>query len=173
MKRSAKWILLIAVLVLISKYFSKEKKTQELTNHPPPQPVTVTPEVVQSKLTIIENSEFDQKFNQPSGTQKNDLRLLANVLMNARVLVKDHHALVFADNRDFTKFISGNNKHRVAWVRPDHPSINRHGEITDRQGTPLFFHQKSSNYTTLRSAGKDGFIWNAYDVPFDPRQPEL
>ena len=94
MKRSAKWILLIAVLVLISKYFSKEKKTQELTNHPPPQPVTVTQEVVQSKLTIIENSEFDQKFNQPSGTQKNDLRLLANVLMNARVLVKDHHALV-------------------------------------------------------------------------------
>ncbi|BDS06747.1 hypothetical protein NT6N_17870 [Oceaniferula spumae] len=172
MKRFAKWILLIAALVLISIYFSAKKKTQEPENPPFPQPVAVTPEVVQNKLTIIENSEFDQEFYKPGGNQKNDLRLLADVLMNARILVKDHHTLVFADNRDFTKFISGNNKHSVAWIRPDHPSINRHGEITDRQGNPLFFHQESSSYTILRSAGNDGIMWNEDDIIFDPKQPE-
>lgn len=161
------------VAVMISWYFFLYRKTSESVNDSSPRSLPVTPEASQNNLIIIEDSEFEQKFGQPAGNQKNDLRLLANVLLNARILVKDHHTLVFADNRDFTKFLSGNNKHRVAWIRPDHPSINRDGELTDRLGNPLFFHQESSNSTSLRSAGMDGIMWNEDDIIFDPQQPGL
>jgi hypothetical protein len=130
---------------------------------PPDPPIEETP-----GLTVLRDTPFDSDFTQPTSTPGRDLELVHEILSSARLLVKDHAGIPLADNRDFTRFLSGGNPHRVAWIRPGHPRVNAAGELTDRWETPLFFHQESSSRTGLRSAGPDRILWNEDDIVFDP-----
>jgi hypothetical protein len=119
-------------------------------------------------LTVLRDTPFDSDFTQATSTPERDLELVHEILSSARLLVKDHARIPLADNRDFTRFLSGGNPHRVAWIRPGHPRVNAAGELIDRWDTPLFFHQESSSRTGLRSAGPDRILWNEDDIVFDP-----
>lgn len=66
-------------------------------------------------------------------------------------------------NHEFTRALTGDNPLRVAFVPPDDPSIIQ-GELTDRWGTPLFFHSVSSRDVEIRSAGPDRQMWTSDDV---------
>jgi hypothetical protein len=149
------------------------------TNTPAPattgKPATTPPPVrivEQEGLTILRDTPFDLEFTKAGGSPERDLELLHEVLSSARLLVKDHYKIPLADNQDFTRFLSGNNSHRVAWIRPDHPRVNAEGELTDRWGTPLFFHQESSAETSLRSAGPDRKMWTEDDLTYADAAPE-
>jgi hypothetical protein len=128
-----------------------------------PLPVRI---IEQEGLSILRDTPFDLEFTKAGGTPQKDLELVHEILTSARILVKDHHGIPLADNRDFTSFLSGKNNHRVAWIRPDHPRVNAEGELTDRWGTPLFFHQESSAETSLRSAGPDRKMWTNDDLTY-------
>lgn len=120
--------------------------------------------VVSPEGLVVVDSEFERRYPDPNGKPVDDLRMLGDLLGRAWLLVKNHDALPLADNRDFTLFLSGRNSHRVAWIRPGHPSVSKAGEILDRWGSPVFFHRESSLRTTLRSAGPDRTMWNDDDV---------
>jgi|688.fasta_scaffold189988_2 hypothetical protein len=137
----------------------------------PPSPPTVRT-VEQDGLTILRDTPFDLEFTKAGGSPERDLQLLHETLASARLLVKDHFRLPIADNRDFTRFLTGQNSHRVAWIAPDHPRINANDELTDRWGTPLFFHQESSSETSLRSAGPDRKMWTEDDLTYADAAPE-
>jgi hypothetical protein len=128
-----------------------------------PLPVRI---IEQEGLSILRDTPFDLEFTKAGGTPQKDLELVHEILTSARILVKDHHGIPLAENRDFTSFLSGKNNHRVAWIRPDHPRVNAEGELTDRWGTPLFFHQESSSETSLRSAGPDRKMWTEDDLTY-------
>ena len=55
-----------------------------------------------------------------------------------------------------------------ALIPPDHPAINRRGELCDRWGTPFFFHAESAKQMSIRSAGPDKKMWTDDDVVFSP-----
>lgn len=132
--------------------------------HAEAPPPTAASSAEHDGLTVLRDTPFDLEFTNAGGTPEKDLELLQQVLADARLLVKDHARIPLADNRDFTRFLSGQNPHRVAWIRPGHPRINAQGELTDRWGTPLFFHQESSSRTSLRSAGPDQTMWTDDDL---------
>ncbi len=68
------------------------------------------------------------------------------------------------DNAEITAVLSGRNRLRLALIPPDHPAINRAGELCDRWGTPFFFHAEGATKMEIRSAGPDRKMWNGDDV---------
>lgn len=127
--------------------------------------IEVPPVVTESKkLTILSDTPFERGYGRKGGTQEEDFQLVEETLLTARTLIKDHSHIPMADNRDFTAFLTGKNRDQLAWISPDHPAINQNGELTDRWGHPVFFHQESSESTSLRSAGPDGVMWNDDDI---------
>jgi hypothetical protein len=118
-------------------------------------------------LTVVRDSRFETEFGSPMTGQLDDLAIVRELLASSRLLVKEHAQLPLADNQDFVKFLSGGNPHHVAWIPPGHPSVSKSGELLDRWGRAVIFHQESSSHTSLRSAGPDGIPWNHDDLTLD------
>lgn len=71
-------------------------------------------------------------------------------------------------NSEITATLTGQNQLRLALIPPDHPAINREGELTDRWGTPFFFHAESATRMTITSAGPDKKLHTPDDESFAP-----
>ena len=67
-------------------------------------------------------------------------------------------------NAQIVNALAGNNPRRLALIERSHPAINPEGELTDRWGTPLFFHLISHEAIEVRSAGPDKEMWNDDDL---------
>ncbi|PAW68398.1 MAG: hypothetical protein B9S34_02570 [Opitutia bacterium Tous-C1TDCM] len=70
-------------------------------------------------------------------------------------------------NAEITAALAGKNRLQLALIPPDHPAINRDGELCDRWGTPFFLHPESGARMDLRSAGPDRKMWTDDDLVFD------
>jgi hypothetical protein len=106
-------------------------------------------------------------LNSPTGNITADLHLVADVLENFRSnFPRDGNPV--GSNAEITAALTGRNKLRYAALPPDHPAINRDGELCDRWGTPFFFHAESGTRMTIRSAGPDKKMWTADDLEFTP-----
>lgn len=70
-------------------------------------------------------------------------------------------------NAEITATLAGKNKLQLALLPPDHPAINRDGELCDRWGTPFFLHPESGTRMDIRSAGPDRKLWTDDDIVFD------
>ena len=133
--------------------------------------VPLQPVVVEEGLTVVDDTDFATGYPAPAGPLEDDLKMVAELLDAAALLVKDLDRFPLPDNAAFTTFLQGRNPHRVAWIRPGHPAVNGKGELVDRWGNPLFFHRESSREITLRSAGPDGKMWNDDDGVFPRSAP--
>jgi hypothetical protein len=71
-------------------------------------------------------------------------------------------------NYEITAALTGQNQLRLALIPPDHPAINREGELTDRWGTPFRFHVLSRMQMEIRSAGPDRRFGTADDAEWAP-----
>jgi hypothetical protein len=71
-------------------------------------------------------------------------------------------------NSEITAALTGQNSLRLALIPPDHSAINREGELTDRWGTPFFFHAESATRMTITSAGPDKKLHTPDDESFAP-----
>ena len=68
------------------------------------------------------------------------------------------------DNAQIVNALTGNNPLRLALIERAHPAINRSGELTDRWGTPFFFHLISRDALEIRSGGADRTLWSDDDL---------
>ena len=71
-------------------------------------------------------------------------------------------------NSEITATLTGQNSLRLALIPPDHPAITREGELTDRWGSPFFFHAESATHMTITSAGPDKKLHTPDDESFAP-----
>jgi hypothetical protein len=67
-------------------------------------------------------------------------------------------------NQEIVNAFTGNNPKRIAFLARNHPAINAQGELVDRWGSPLFFHNVARDLISIRSAGPDGEIFTADDL---------
>ena len=67
-------------------------------------------------------------------------------------------------NAEIMKAVMGDNPAHANLGPPDGQYLNAEGELTDRWGTPIFFHQISGSYTEIRSAGPDKVMWTGDDI---------
>lgn len=74
-------------------------------------------------------------------------------------------------NTEITAALTGRNALRLEFVPADHPAINATGELCDRWGSPLVFHQISGTHMEIRSAGPDRRPYTDDDVIWVPGSP--
>lgn len=106
-------------------------------------------------------------LNTPSTDIRADLRLLSETIETFRTnFPQDGNPT--GSNAEITAALTGKNKVRFAFIPPNHPAINREGELCDRWGTPFFFHAESSTRMEIRSAGPDKKLHTPDDISFAP-----
>ena len=67
-------------------------------------------------------------------------------------------------NAEFVELLIGKNSKGFQVLPHDHAAINEKGELTDRWGTPYFFHPMSERKVEIISAGPDRKMYTADDV---------
>jgi hypothetical protein len=127
----------------------------------------VAPPAGQSSAAPIERLNLAAALNSAGTDIRADLRLVSEVLDTFRTNFPQAGNPVGA-NAEITAVLTGANRLRVAFLAPDHPAINRAGELCDRWGTPFFFHAESAQKMEIRSAGPDKKMWTDDDATFAP-----
>lgn len=108
-----------------------------------------------------------QGLNAANGTAREDLLILQEVFAAWRTNAVGLGNPV-GDNQEITAALSGQNQWSFAIIPADHPAINEKGELCDRWGTRLFFHQHSGDRMEIRSAGPDRERFTDDDVNVAP-----
>lgn len=67
-------------------------------------------------------------------------------------------------NAEITATLLGDNAKQARVLPPEIALLSAKGELVDRWGTPLFFHQLSKTEMEIRSAGPDATMWNGDDL---------
>ena len=102
-------------------------------------------------------------LNRMGGSVEQDLSIVDDVLMAWQTNFVGTGNPVGL-NSEITAALTGRNRLRLDLIPSDHPAINDAGELCDRWGTPLIFHQVSGHQMELRSAGPDGVAYSDDDV---------
>ena len=117
--------------------------------------------------TAPDVSDLTRHLNSPASDIRADLRLVADVIESFRTNFLQTGNPT-GSNAEITAALAGKNKLRFAFLAPNHPAINRAGELCDRWGTPFFFHAESSSKMEIRSAGPDKKMWTDDDAVLSP-----
>lgn len=67
-------------------------------------------------------------------------------------------------NAEIMKSIMGGNPKGAMLGPPEGQTLNEHGELIDRWGTPYFFHQLTKDLMEIHSAGPDRKMWSDDDI---------
>jgi len=114
-----------------------------------------------------DRSTLADALNSPTTDIRADLRVVSDIIETFRTnFQKDGNPV--GTNAEITAVLVGKNKLRLSLIPPDHPAINKSGELCDRWGTPFFFHAESASRMEIRSAGPDKKMWSADDEVFVP-----
>jgi hypothetical protein len=152
-------------MLLVIRFFRPgfENSTAEAAK--PLRQITATAGAV--RPAAAERSTLADALNSPAADIRADLRLISDVLDTFRTnFSRDGNPV--GNNAEITAALTGRNKLRLPLIPPDHPAINRAGELCDRWGMPFFFHAESANKMEIRSAGPDKKMWTDDDVTFVP-----
>lgn len=135
---------------------SRADSSVETAVRPTPRPADAT-----------ERSTLADALNSPATDIRADLRLVSEIVATFRTNFAATGNPT-GTNAEITAALTGRNRLRLALIPPDHPAINREGELCDRWGTPFFFHAESATHMEIRSAGPDRRMWNDDDVVIAP-----
>ncbi|YCM42390.1 hypothetical protein V2O64_13855 [Verrucomicrobiaceae bacterium 227] len=115
---------------------------------------------------VITRSVFNEEYASPTGTIRDDLESVLELITDCQLTIKDFDSHFLPDNQAITSFLKGGNIERIAWIPPSHAAVSGEGELLDRNNVPLFFHRKSGLRFEIRSAGEDRVMWTGDDVVY-------
>lgn len=85
-----------------------------------------------------------------------------------RLMFRDYRTLMgenpVGTNAEIMRALMGDNPRQATLGPPEGQSLNDQGELVDRWGTPLFFHQLSKTVMEIRSAGPDKIMGTDDDI---------
>jgi hypothetical protein len=166
---------LLAVVAALAALFAwmlwpgGEAKVHRLTLHRPAAPFpashpTVAPRT-HDQSAPEPRSELADQLNAPTGNIHADLRIVREIVDTYR---SNFHENPVGTNAEITAVLVGHNSLQLALIPPNFPAVNLRGELCDRWGRPLFFHQLSGTQMEIRSSGPDRKMWNEDDVVLTP-----
>ena len=161
-------LLVLAAILLGLAAFFFFRRDRPAAPVPPPAPVAREKSRIENPESKIENSPPSpaDALNAPGGTIRRDLEILQETFATWQTNFPRAGNPV-GENSEITAALLGDNRLRFAFIRRDHPAINRDGELCDRWGTPFRFHQLSGEQMEIRSAGPDRKFGTADDA-FSP-----
>ena len=144
---------------------SLSKKKQTISNaitRAKPEMSAVLPLAPFPLRDLSERSPLADKLNAAENTASDDLKIVRRMLNFYRESFQGYP--VAESNRELVNALTGNNPRGVALIERLHPAINIEGELTDRWGSPLFYHMVSRHEVELRAAGLDKELWTDDDI---------
>ena len=93
-------------------------------------------------------------LNAPDSTIARDLDIVRQ-LFEAWLSNFPREGNPIGENAEITAALTGENRLGLALIPKGHRALNARGELCDRWGTPLRFHQLSGTQMEVRSAGPD------------------
>ena len=158
------WVVIVCVLVTIGGFIAQSFDSSEVTTLA--EEVSISSTYAESSLRVITRSLFHEEYAAENRSIENDLEAVSLLLTECQLIIKNFDTFFLPDNEAITSFLRGANPERIAWISPDHSSVNREGELLDRNGLPILFHRESSSRIQIRSAGKDRVMWTSDDVVY-------
>ncbi len=110
------------------------------------------------------------RFARPSleNSTDPDLDIARNDVENIGLMLRDFRTVQGENptgtNAEIMKAVMGGNKKGALLGPPTGMALNGDGELVDRWGTPVFFHQMSATEMEIRSAGPDRKLYTSDDV---------
>lgn len=163
-----KWVVIVCVLVTIGGFIAQSFDSSEGTTLA--EEVSISSTYAESSLRVITRSLFHKEYAAENRSIENDLEAVSFLLTDCQLIIKNFDTFFLPDNEAITSFLRGANPERIAWISPDHSSVNQEGELLDRNGIPVSFHRESSSKIQIRSAGKDRVMWTSDDVVYPDRK---
>lgn len=111
-----------------------------------------------------QGSPLGEQLHHPDNSPRDDLEIVHQLLQTFRLATRQSGARPMSFNEEFTAALTGENTLGLPFLRPSHPAINEHGQLTDRWGTPLHFHPLAHDRIELRSAGPDRRLFTEDDI---------
>lgn len=168
-------VLLVATVLGLRWFFRGQPELAKSTTHETvaPTPVAVPDRYERGfpRLTAVspapvahpgDRSPLADALHAPEHTGIEDLAIVLNLFARYREMFGG--LPVGENNAQIVNALTGNNPQRLALLPRSHPAINSGGELTDRWGTPLFFHLISRDALEIRSGGPDKILWSEDDL---------
>lgn len=166
-----KWVVIVCVLITIGGFIAQSLPPPEETARA--EGGSPLAESLDPDLRVITRSLFHEEYAAENRSIENDLESISNLLRNCQSIIKNFDTFFLPDNEAITSFLRGGNPEKIAWISPDHSSINEDGELMDRNKIPVFFHRESGLRIQIRSAGADRVMWTSDDVVYPNRETLL
>jgi hypothetical protein len=160
-------LILIVVLIVSIRFRAPDSPATATPSSSQPTAVAEADRPPPSPPRPAERSTLADRLNARDTDIRADLRLVGEIIDTFRSNFPATGNPV-GTNAEITAALSGRNRLKLAVIPPDHPAINREGELCDRWGTPFFFHAESGTRMEIRSAGPDRKMWTEDDVVFVP-----
>jgi hypothetical protein len=167
LRKNALTLALVAAIAVLLWLFLSPAPTPTSVPTPPAPASKIENQKSKIPPPAPERSTLADALNSPATNIAADLRLVALILETFRSNFPRSGNPVGL-NSEITATLTGQNQLRLALIPPDHPAINREGELTDRWGTPFFFHAESATRMTITSAGPDKKLHTPDDETFAP-----
>ncbi len=119
------------------------------------QPVTPSFKELQPAITR------QPAIPQPNTESFADLDKIQLMLRDYRTLMGQNPV---GTNPEIMRAVMGENPRQARLGPPEGQGINKKGELVDRWGTPIFFHQLSATIMEIHSAGPDKIMGTADDI---------
>ena len=101
-------------------------------------------------------------------TKDPELEIARNDVENVGLMLRDFRTVQGENptgtNAEIMKAVMGGNKKGAQLGPPTGMALNRDGELVDRWGTAVFFHQNSATDMDIRSAGPDRKLYTSDDL---------
>lgn len=138
--------------------------------NPPSDESEVDPRFMINPDTDPLKGVVGEGLNSPSGSAMQDLDIVGQIL-DAWQTNFPHQGNPVGLNVEITRALTGANRLKEPFLPTDHPAINANGELCDRWGSPLIFHQISKQHMELRSAGPDRVPYSEDDLVWNEAEP--
>ena len=109
-----------------------------------------------------------QGYGEPSQPPARDLKLLSHAIENFLLVSKSLRDRPLATNTDWSNALRGQLPGADRWLSDGNRVFGTTGQLSDRWGSPLFFHALGGRRWEIRSAGPDRELWTGDDTILKP-----
>lgn len=119
---------------------------------------------IEESIESIQDPKLLRNYGTEDSSIKDDLNLVNNVMQRFWLLYKNPDLLRVGSNEEILQSLTGSNPDGIQFISPENDFIDAQGRLTDRWGTPLFFHPESLTRIEIRSAGPDQTLFTEDDT---------
>lgn len=139
---------------------------------PEPAPAPITPASLPPGVPMPQPppASPSDRFPRPALENSKDpeMDIARNDMENVGLMLRDFRTVQgenpVGTNAEIMKAVMGGNKKGAQLGPPTGMALNEQGELVDRWGTPVFFHQNSATDMEIRSAGPDRKLYTSDDL---------